>query len=728
MRLEDAIARIRRDVPCTEYLRKARHGGYICPVCGSGTGPKGTGALKYYPDTNTCACHACEPAPGQKGKKARFFDVLEIIQQEKHCSFIDAVKIGADRLNFELEDRTDAGWKEHTAARQYPSLLDVHNLELDELQPTEPAGAAAQATESHGTAAGDKNPGQDPKTAQSGPQSAQDADYIEYFRICRDRLNDPRAVSYLAARGISKETARACNVGFDPAADPASAPAAIGDEHKPHPCPRIILPTSPRHYVARSIDANTPPEYMKLNPSKEKGAGSPFLFNWPVLVKEPAAPVFVTEGAFDALSFAEIGQRAIATNSKNNGAILLEGMKYRRYTASCFVIVPDNDPGEKGESTLKTAQELQASLQAAGYPAIVYNVAGDYKDANDALTADKEGFTQRVKEAVRAAAQEIEKGSKPDNIGYYIRHMMGSDLEKFKKDIKTGYNNLDSESGGLYAGLYVIAAISSLGKTTFTHQMADQIAESGTDVLFFSLEQSRLELVSKSIARRLAQKDINSGVTSLRIRKGSLPAPVLDAAREYADAIGDRLSIVECNFSCNISFISDYIRGYLKRNPEEKPVVIIDYLQIVQPQDTRKSAKEATDATVTELKRLSRDLDLTIILISSVNRANYQNPIDFESLKESGGIEYTADVVWGLQLQCLSSDPIFTKESNVKEKRETVRRAKNATPRKIELVCLKNRYGRASYACGFEYYPAVDLFREEAQITLEDLKTGAVRI
>ena len=88
-------------------------------------------------------------------------------------------------------------------------------------------------------------------------------------------------------------------------------------------------------------------------------------------------------------------------------------------------------------------------------------------------------------------------------------------------------------------------------------------------------------------------------------------------------------------------------------------------------------------------------------------------PIDFESLKESGGIEYTCDVCWGLQLQCLN-DPIFEKESNIKKKREIVKRAKAATPRKIELVCLKNRYGISSYCCGFNYYPAADLFTEDA--------------
>jgi replicative DNA helicase len=140
-------------------------------------------------------------------------------------------------------------------------------------------------------------------------------------------------------------------------------------------------------------------------------------------------------------------------------------------------------------------------------------------------------------------------------------------------------------------------------------------------------------------------------------------------------------------------------------------VVFIDYLQILQPTEDKRSTKEAVDSAVTELKRISREMDLTVIVISSVNRANYLTPIDCESLKESGGIEFTADVVWGLQLQCLN-DPLFEKANSIKDQRAKVKEAKAATPRRIELVCLKNRYGVSSYSCYFDYYPAADLFIE----------------
>ena len=245
----------------------------------------------------------------------------------------------------------------------------------------------------------------------------------------------------------------------------------------------------------------------------------------------------------------------------------------------------------------------------------------------------------------------------------------------------------------------------------------------GEDVLFFSLEQSRLELVSKSLARRTAQKDMKNAINSLSIRRGYLPEQVLTAADDYKKSIADRLSIIEGNFACNISFIGDYIRRYIK-NTGKKPVVFIDYLQILQPEQDEKgrtqTTKETVDTTVTELKRISREQGLTVFVISSVNRANYLTPIDFESLKESGGIEYTADVIWGLQLQILNDKLFDSPKDNIKEKRKKVKEAKAASVRKIELVCLKNRYGISNYSAYFNYIPEFDLFKEGSKEEAED--------
>lgn len=559
----------------------------------------------------------------------------------------------------------------------------------------------AEAPQSDFNSKGDKLTAETNKTPQNGPQGQQEplepqapADYTEYYRECRARINDPAAVSYLTGRGISVATAAAYWIGYDPQADPAGNPGGTGETR--HPCPRIIIPTTKGHYVGRSIDPNTAGAFKKMN---NKG-GKPGIFNQRALYAQDVQEVFIVEGAFDALSIIEAGAAAVALNSTSNADALIKGLEEKPTAATLILCCDNDDAGRKANDILRQG------LQRLNISHITGNICGGYKDPNEYLQADRKGFTEAIEAAERQAA------AKPDNVSDYIAQLMGTDIERFKDDIKTGFPNLDANAGGLYTGLYTVAAISSLGKTTFCAQLADQLAAAGHDVIFFSLEQSRLEMVSKSIARITAQKDAENAVTSLQIRKGEGGQIARDAAKEYIKRVGDRLSVVEGNFNCNISFIGDYIRQYIRRN-NTRPVIFIDYLQILQPEqigNRQQTTKEMVDSTVTELKRLSREMNLTIFIISSVNRANYLTPIDFESLKESGGIEFTSDVIWGLQLQCLN-EPLFTEANKIKEKRDRVKQAKAEEPRKIELCCLKNRYGIANFSCYFDYFPANDLFR-----------------
>lgn len=644
----------------TEQLTKSKGTNqFVCPICGSGSGRKHTGALHYYPEAGRFVCFACSDDKQGFGGKGQ--DVLGALRLLWSCTEKEVF----ERAGF-IIDREQRSTQEH-----------------------------AQRTQEAGETMSKDNTPQKAEAAKTTAQELTEAaDFTEYYKECALRLQHSKdAISYLQARGISTETAAAYWIGYDPEADPAQSGFKS---------PRLITPTSKGHYVARSIDPATPAQYQKMN---NKG-GTPAIFNIKAVYNPDNRVIFVTEGFFDALSIIEAGETAIALNSTSNAGRLIDQLQEKR-TAATFILCLDNDgAGQKATKTVKDG------LQRLNISFVTADICGKYKDPNEHLQASREGFTKAIEEAKRRTIR-------PDNITDYIDNIMSGEILQFKeaKDRKTGFANLDEQSRGLYAGLYVVAAISSLGKTTFCHQIADQLAAAGEDVLFFSLEQSRLELVSKSLARRTAQEEITTAVNSLSIRRGYLPHQVLKAAADYKAAIGDRMSIIEGNFACNISFIGDYIRQYVQ-NTGKKPVVFVDYLQILQPEQDKngrtQSTKETVDTTVTELKRISREQGLTVFVISSVNRANYLTPIDFESLKESGGIEYTGDVIWGLQLQCMN-DAIFDEKNKIKEKRQRVKEAKAATPRQIELVCLKNRYGVSSYSAYFNYYPEFDLFTEGKQ-------------
>ena len=290
----------------------------------------------------------------------------------------------------------------------------------------------------------------------------------------------------------------------------------------------------------------------------------------------------------------------------------------------------------------------------------------------------------------------------------YMQIALESDMAKFAEggSLKSGYDNLDTYTS-LYPGLYVIGGVSSLGKTTFIHQMADQIAKAGRKVIYFSLEQSTLELATKSLSRLMAMQDPSSAMSSLELRKGGTAS--IELVREQYSQYADNVIIPPCSFDTTIKTIETYVKNYI-RQYQVKPVVVVDYLQAINQGDARRlSTKDVVDMHVRRLKQLQRNNDLVLIVISSLNRQNYLSQIDFESFKESGGIEYTADVVWGLQLEILH-DELFDTQNKINEKREKVREAKAKNPRMVELVCLKNRFGISSYSCLFRYFPQYDWF------------------
>lgn len=620
-----------------EYLRPAkRHGTYICPLCGNGTGSTGDG-ITVKPGTTHLKCFKC----GFGG------DLIDLYQQEHGATMPEAFAALCERFNIAVDDHTATPVKTQPAPTSAPAA----------------GGAEAQAG------------------------------YKAYFVECGKRITDRAALEYLSFRGISLETAALYGLGFDPA---WRSPQAVKNGRNPPTSPRLIIPTSDSSYLARDTRRELTEQEKHFAKMKE---GAAQLFNPAALTRAAEnAPVFIVEGEIDALSIIEAGGEAVATGSTSNTHKLLEYIE-EHGTKATLLLCPDND-----EAGRRAGRELAAGLQGLNIAHLSVDITGGHKDANEALTSDRAAFIDAVQAAQRSTS------ATPDSVTAYINSLMAGEIENFRRSStrKTGFENLDRQAGGIYPGLYVLGAISSLGKTTFVHQVADQMAAAGEHILFFSMEQSRLEMVSKSIARITAQRDISTACTSLSIRGGRLTPAALDAARAYTEAVQDRMSVIEGNFACTVSFIGEYVRRYMSRN-EVKPVVIVDYLQILQGEG-RQTVKEQTDNNVTELKRISRALDLPIILVSSVNRSNYLAPIDFESFKESGGIEYTADVVLGLQLSALNDD-LFTKEKSIVEKRERIREAKQEMPRKVELVCLKNRYGVSSYKASFEYYPQFDLFR-----------------
>ena len=281
--------------------------------------------------------------------------------------------------------------------------------------------------------------------------------------------------------------------------------------------------------------------------------------------------------------------------------------------------------------------------------------------------------------------------------------------EKFKTNVaetkayanrSTGFYNIDEHQFFL-PGLYVIGATPAAGKTTFCWQMLEQLATEGETCIYCSYEMSQLELFAKSLARELFKRNDDTALTAAQIRKGGTSTALERLVVDFADSQRN-LSVMELQDET----VDDLLR-LLKPFCTDKtkaPVVCLDYLQIIPT--SRESTKIGIDETVRKLKKFQRDTNTTFIVISAFNRMNYAQMVSFESFKESGNIEYTADVVWALQLDIMNQ---IKSGDSISESRRKIEEAKRRQPRQIHLKCLKNRQG-TNYDCLFNYHSAHDLF------------------
>lgn len=527
------------------------------------------------------------------------------------------------------------------------------------------------------------------KQYKSKPKTDENAN-IKYYEECMEHIS---LTDYPQKRGLSKEVISKFMLGFD------SNYITGGKVWK-----ALIIPTGSNSFVAR----NTDPKADKKDRYRKQGTSR--LYNIRAL-KESEKPIFIVEGEIDALSIMSVGGNAVALGSTANYLQLLKILDTQK-PAQPLIIALDNDTD--GE---KTTEKLVKEMELRGISFYRVNIYGDKKDANEALLADIESFTNSVLEA-----EKVEDEALAIQREEYLKTSVVSHLQEFLNGIAdsvntpyipTGFKKLDRVlDGGLYEGLYIVGAISSLGKTTIVTQIADQVAQSGEDVLIFSLEMARSEIMAKSISRLTVLEALqnNGNLQYAKTTRG------ITTGKRYADYSEEEKELIQKatmsygKYAKNIYIlegIGDIGVDKIKETVEnhilftgKKPVVILDYLQILSPYNERYTDKQNTDKEVMELKRISRDYKIPVIGISSFNRANYKEAVTMEAFKESGAIEYSSDVLIGLQLEGAGSKNFDTSE------------AKRQNPRKVELVILKNRNGQTGEKVGFNYYPQFNYFEE----------------
>ena len=322
-----------------------------------------------------------------------------------------------------------------------------------------------------------------------------------------------------------------------------------------------------------------------------------------------------------------------------------------------------------------------------------------HEDANKAILSPTEiiakaqlGFDQITRHLTPSS-----KSSFPDFFALDFK----AEIDRLKNyaDRRSGFDNLDQHQF-FNPGLYVIGATPAAGKTTFCWQLLEQLARQGETCIYCSYEMSKLELFSKSLARELFKRVPNTDLTAASIRRGAWSFQLDNIINDFSDS-KLKLHIFELQDESIDDLLA--LLKPLCSDMQHAPVICLDYLQIVP--SGKDSSKLGVDDSVRKLKKFQRDTNSTFIVISSFNRDNYIKSVSFNSFKESGNIEYTADVVWALQLYVLNS----INPGNIADSRKKIDDAKKLQPRQIQLKCLKNRQG-SNYDCFFYYHSAHDCF------------------
>lgn len=445
-------------------------------------------------------------------------------------------------------------------------------------------------------------------------------------------------------------------------------------------------------YNSRALEENPKIKYIKA-------PGTATFLNIDYLkTASKGETIIICEGEFDSLSLEAIGIKSIAIGGLKHFKNLIE------LNTNNIILLTAFDNDDKGQ---EATTDKYYSI----------NISSEYKDLNEWFTSDKDDFKASINQQILIIQEKLKEqreaklqAYKSMNASSYIKNFIGGINESVNTPaIATGFKELDKMlDDGLYEGLYVIGAISSLGKTSWLLQVCEQIAQQGQDILYFSLEMSRAELMGKSISRLtfLNAKNKGEAKTTRGILSGnrwlnynkSERKLIADSIQDYS-TYAEQLYISEGLGTIGVKQIQEAVKTHIEITGN-KPVVVIDYLQILAPYDMKSSDKQNIDKAVFELKRISREYKIPVITISSLNRASYNSEINMSAFKESGAVEYSSDVLLGLQFQNQSDNNFDVDKEKAKEKRE------------IEVKILKNRNGATGGTIRFDYFSMFNHFIE----------------
>ena len=651
---DTTFERIKESVSIKDYaegkLERARRGhGYVCPKCNSGGGESADSdsAFSITQDGKHFECFSC-------GIKGDIFDLIGIVER------IDGKR------------------------EQLEAVANWANIDLNESTGFQAAWNKSQER---------------PDYSQGRKRAA------GYIKSSQERLKQAvssgnrEPLEYMLQRGFTPDEIERFGFGYvrTSRADKNGWQNGAGDWVNGG---RVVIPWRgcPYYYTARAISADVSSmKYVK--PDNDQVGGQP-LENPDALKK---GGVYIVEGQLDAYALEAMGRNSIALGGVAAYARTLDAIKRRDYSGLVVLMFDGDTTGRENQAK---AEQYCSSIGLRYYSAD-FAAASGYKDVCEAFAADREAAAaalDSIKAAIESGNQD-EREEPEERKDLQDPAIIAANIyacEGYEEPIATGFNRLDEvTNGGLRSGLTVLGATSSAGKTTLCVQIGDYIAAHGRPVLFVSIEQSGRELVSKSLSRMMAQRGYKSvpmwAMNSPKERglwSEGKTAALVEACNEYVNQIAPNLLYLSASKQPTVEKVEEQAKEIAGKRGVS-PVVIVDYLQLLAPRNERDTDKRAADFNVSQLRRIARDMQAPVIAISSLNRTSYSGVIEMESFKESGGIEYGADLLIGLQPYNMAGRMGAARGEDARRKRakEVMDEFKRKTIRECEIVVLKNRNG-----------------------------------
>lgn len=260
--------------------------------------------------------------------------------------------------------------------------------------------------------------------------------------------------------------------------------------------------------------------------------------------------------------------------------------------------------------------------------------------------------------------------------------------------VPTGFAALDNGISGLNPGLTLLGGGPGKGKTTLAAQIAARVAEADP-VVYVTFENSPQDLLLKMVAAR-------AGLNDQSLKRGMQDLAPFHRAAEAFAPVAARLVIVSGTSRTTLAGFRELAREAMHRHGADRCLLVADYLQTWAKSSAefagRASVRERVEALGVGLREVALELNSPVLALTSLNRAQggYGNQDEerasLDALKESGDLEYAADVV----LMLTGS-----------------KRPSTDSRKAVTLHVLKNRQGSNGQQCNLTFRPARGTFEDE---------------